>query len=585
MTDMAPHVQDDDHILDRVYQIAIDPSYLDEFIEYWAAADQRSDLGGTAPFEQIDDRHLTRAQLLLQQGGDTRPDLASYLYPYEGLAALIVNGAAQIAAANHAAQISFRAQPQDYLNDLHLPSDMRQALIEATQEVMFRQNAGEKLLKVDVSDKQGVMLFRITRIEDLTAQGPLALIVSTHFHMRDALADLLRDVFQLTQAEQDIVQHLTQGQTLKQIAQARGVSDGTLRGQVKSIFAKMNVKSQADIVRLAMTLNRFPKSAEATTLAKDRSPAKITANWLDAEVWKPLAEINLPDGRRLTYHDMGPRAGHPILLSHMGSCMVRWPRSMLTLAYEKKLRIICPVRAGYGHSTAHTPASDPFQATRADALALLDHLGIDRLPFAVQGSDLPLGLDLAAHHRDRISALIFIGGQLKLPGGRAIHGAGRWQRFFVSMAERAPNMVHFASRAVMAMCRRIGPEAMLRQLCKDAPADLALIQSPEMREVMVANIGLMAGKSTNAATAFAREYIAFQQDWTGQMMALQDLPMHMLMADQDPTIDLTALPQFRRAYPWIEFQVMADAGLGLIYQKPKEIITLMAEKAAMAARP
>jgi hypothetical protein len=45
------------------------------------------------------------------------------------------------------------------------------------------------------------------------------------------------------------------------------------------------------------------------------------------------------------------------------------------------------------------------------------------------------------------------------------------------------------------------------------------------------------------------------------------------------------LPQFRRAYPWIEFQVMADAGLGLIYQKPKEIITLMAEKAAMAARP
>ena len=69
------------------------------------------------------------------------------------------------------------------------------------------------------------------------------------------------------------------------------------------------------------------------------------------------------------------------------------------------------------------------------------------------------------------------------------------------------------------MSRRIGPEAMLRQLCKDSPADLAIVESEEIRPVLVANISLMASNSTNAAGAFAMEYIAFQKDWSPLMMA------------------------------------------------------------------
>ena len=135
----------------------------------------------------------------------------------------------------------------------------------------------------------------------------------------------------------------------------------------------------------------------------------------------------------------------------------------------------------------------------------------------------------------------------------------------------------------MAMCKQIGPEAMLRQLCKDSLSDLALLEVDEMKQVLVANISLMAGKSTNAARAFAMEYIAFQKDWSGQVMATRHIPVRIFLAEEDPTMDLSALPKLKTIYPWIEFDVMAQAGLALMFQKYNELVPVIAEAAARAS--
>ena len=166
---------------------------------------------------------------------------------------------------------------------------------------------------------------------------------------------------------------------------------------------------------------------------------------------------------------------------------------------------------------------------------LLKSLGIAQLPYAVQGSDFPFAADLISKHPEQVTELISIGGRPCLPGGLNVDGSGRWQKFFVSMARNAPHMVQFASKAVMAMSRQIGPEAMLRQLCKDSPSDLALLDTEEMKQVLVANIRMMAEKSTNAAGAFAMEYAAFQVDWSDRMMATRKIPVQIFLAEEDPT--------------------------------------------------
>ena len=579
---------DRDLVLDRIYQIALEPSSLEDFIDFWHDSELANQFNGTevrnpGEFDKSYKIHLERAQTILQRSETARPDMNEYLQPYDSLAAFVVSGSLHVEASNQGALSAFGVRPGDSLDQIGLPLEMRAALLSATQEVLSKSKNSEKLLKAELASKSGAMLFRIMRITKMFEDGHAALIVSTHFYWRETIATLLGSVFHLTEAEQNVARLLVEGKNTKSIAAARNSGEGTVRGQIKSIIGKMNLRSQTDIVRLVMTLGEFPKSAVGEEEAVELAVPGLSNNWLETQVWKPFKSIIVEDGRTLTYHDMGPLAGNPVLFSHMGSCMARWPRSMIRLAFEHNLRIICPMRAGYGQSDSLDLNADPFDAVCKDSVFLLKSLGIARLPYAVQGSDFPFAADLISKHPKLVSELIGIGGRPCLPGGLNVDGAGRWQKFFVSMAQNAPHMVQFASKALMAMSRRIGPEAMLRQLCKDSPSDLALLDTEEMKQILVANISLMAEKSTNAARAFAMEYIAFQVDWSDRMTATQNIPVQIFLAEEDPTVDLGAIPKLREAYPWIEIEVLQKAGLALIYQKPEKLIPLMAEAAKRTA--
>lgn len=588
MTVTPPEDFDHDEMVNRIYEIALEPASLDEFIEFWHDTGLLTRIADDGDVRAaLDERmapHIKRAEVFLQRGQDARPDLAEYLEPYNNLGAFVVSSTLRIEVANSGGLAAFDAKAGDDLDNINLPDTIRQALVEATTQVLRAQPSGEKLLKVDLDSKNGSLLFRITQLDQQLENGPAALVISTQFHWQDSASELLGNVFQLTSAEQSIVRLLADGGTPKRIATVRNTSEGTVRGQIKAIAAKMNVRGQGDIIRLAMAFNKFSNRAGRDGNGQPLMAPALSRNWLEAEVWKPFKSVTLPDHRQLTYNDMGPATGNPVLLSHMGSCMARWSRSMIKMAFETNLRVICPLRAGYGHSDKVAPTADPFETARNDCTFLLESLRVPRAPYVVQGSDLPLAVDMVAHKPNVISELIAVGGQLRLAGDQHFDGKGKWQNFFVAIARNTPNMTQFAAKAVMAMSRRIGPDAMLRQLCKDSKADLATLDVDEMREVLVENLKLMAGKSTNAAGAFAMEYVAFQQDWSPLIQATRDHKVRMFLADQDPTIDLEKIPNFQAAYPWIEFKILPDAGLALMYQKAEELIPLISKAAQDATQ-
>ena len=124
---------------------------------------------------------------------------------------------------------------------------------------------------------------------------------------------------------------------------------------------------------------------------------------------------------------------------------------------------------------------------------------------------------------------------------------------------------------------------MLRQLCKESPSDLALLEDPEMMPVLVSNLSLMSGKATDAAGAFAAEFIAIQRDWSGQMAALRETPISVFLAAEDHTFDFGALPALKAVYPWVSFEVMQGAGLALMFQRFKDLIPEMASAARRAS--
>jgi DNA-binding CsgD family transcriptional regulator len=63
-------------------------------------------------------------------------------------------------------------------------------------------------------------------------------------------AAILRNAFGLTPTEVDVAQQIATGRDLTEIAQKRGVSLGTLRVQLRSIFSKTSTNRQGQLVAL-----------------------------------------------------------------------------------------------------------------------------------------------------------------------------------------------------------------------------------------------------------------------------------------------------------------------------------------------
>ena len=69
--------------------------------------------------------------------------------------------------------------------------------------------------------------------------------------MREALLEVRERLEQLTNRERVVLGHLMKGRAVRQIAGLSTVSEATVRTQVKSILAKLEVSSQLAAVGMA----------------------------------------------------------------------------------------------------------------------------------------------------------------------------------------------------------------------------------------------------------------------------------------------------------------------------------------------
>jgi pimeloyl-ACP methyl ester carboxylesterase len=112
--------------------------------------------------------------------------------------------------------------------------------------------------------------------------------------------------------------------------------------------------------------------------------------------------MTLPDGRSLSYADVGPVGGPVVLYCHGA------PSSRLDLVafhdvlLALEVRVVCADRPGYGRSSPQPGRR--LEDWPADAAALADHLGVER--FAVMGASSggPYALACAALLADRVAS-------------------------------------------------------------------------------------------------------------------------------------------------------------------------------------
>jgi 3-oxoadipate enol-lactonase len=115
----------------------------------------------------------------------------------------------------------------------------------------------------------------------------------------------------------------------------------------------------------------------------------------------------------LHHEDAGPRDGPPVLLAgSLGTTLRMWDPQLDTLRVRH--RTIAYDHRGHGQSPV-PPGPYDIGDLAADALALMDHLGLERTSFAGESIGGMVGMWLAIHAPERIDRLVLLCTSAYLP--------------------------------------------------------------------------------------------------------------------------------------------------------------------------
>ena len=561
-------------IIDHLYQVAIDPERFETFLDLWEekiAPQRRSRKGREEQplFNDIEiEMHAERAGLVLDKVDNrSRHDiLESIVAAINPSAAFILNADAVIAAVNQSAKLVFGIKAGTPVSSLDISRSQSDSIRSEADKICAGINGATTLLRFSPDQAGNTIVFRMRKLNLPAQEGAFVLVVSSELAWPDALGPTMQEAFGLTAAETEIVKALTEGISLRDIAARRGRSPATVKTQLRSILSKTDTHSQADIVRLTLGLMDVVSATEtrsqktATQTGQPRQLLNIGFN-----------SLKRSGNRQVDYLVLGDPNGKPVLYLHFDFGLTRLPASAETHAAQNGIRIIVPVRPGFGHTTNISDRSQLINTIVGDTLAVMDQCSVGRCPIICSGADSFFAYHLVNAHPDRFNAILnaSAGFPVFLPG--QYERMEKWHRFILANARYAPNVLPFLVKAGFSLAKRIGKRGFLGVVYAKSPADTAVINDPENIEAMLAGSDICLSDWHSAHIAYANEVIIKQADWT-ELVAGCKAPVHVWYGNDDPQVPPQTMHEFMTAFPNIHYQKLENAGQLLLFRHWKTIL-------------
>lgn len=575
----------EDQVINRLYEVAVDPTRYEALLDHWEAlmAPQRatantddSPVPGSFNFEG----HFRRADTVLTHvlSGDAgeKDEPEFILRRIDRAAGFVVDGSLTVTHVNAAASHALGVATGAKVARLALGEGEANVLEGQIARLLASNSAEPVVVRVRAAQADRMILMHL-RVFRPAEKPPFVVALASELGWPEGFGDLLSSAFDLTAAEVEVTRALAEGRGLADIAEIRGRSIETIRAQVKSIMGKTETRSQAELVRLTLsTMEMAQFTGESADELQDRSTGFGTL------IDRPFQAMTLPDGRRMDYLILGDQRGKPIIFFPLDYGLVRWPASAEAAAIRRGLKVIVPVRAGYGLSTPQPRGSAYAAQTAEDAVCLLDHIGVDACPVLTLGSDSLFAVALHAAYPERITALVSCAGVLPLTRPEQYERMDKWHRFILAGARYTPHLLPFMVKAGFALAHRLGKRGFIHAVYGKSPADVQTFEMPEVYEAIVCGSEVALSDTHSAHDAFAREVIAQETgDWTEELALLKraaedgTCPVHFINGLQDPQVPALTLQEFQRDYAWIDFTVHEDAGQLLFFLKWREVLNLI----------
>ena len=214
-----------------------------------------------------------------------------------------------------------------------------------------------------------------------------------------------------------------------------------------------------------------------------------------------------------------------------------------------------------------------------DMRALLDHLGIERLPLVTLGGDSFIAIAFHAAYPERLTGLICCAGVLPLTRAEQYERMDKWHRFILAGARYTPHLLPFMVKAGFALARKLGKRGFVNAVYGKSPADVATFGIDEVYEAIVCGSEVALSEGHSAHDAFSREVIAHETtNWAAEVAALRgSVPVIFLNGLQDPQVPPATLAEYQNDHDWIDFRIYPDAGQLLFFLKWRDVLPLIEE--------
>jgi DNA-binding CsgD family transcriptional regulator len=576
--------------IDRLYDVALDPERFEALLDHWesAVAPLRARVDLSAP-RLLDDpqiaAHFRRATAFLDRAGADEAGtgaggLDAMLAPFDRVAALVLDRGGHVRAANLAARQVLGVATGAGLADLPLHEDDRPALGSALAMLFHDRDKDSAMLRLRGDGPGHLMVLRLQRC---TARDgtDLVLAASNGLRLPEGFCDILRQAFDLTRAEGDILCRLVDCRSVPEIATERGRSPDTIRAQIKSILAKTETHSQLELVRLALSMIDLT----ATTVSAVPAPRGAAVAQPGEAVPAPRSLV-APDGRRVAWIVLGAETGRPLLYLPLDFGLTRWPARAEAEARARNIRVIVPIRPGYTPTDMVARDADYDAALLADTEMILRAEGVARCPVLCLGGDLYYAVRLARRAPERISGIVACAGMLPLTRQAQFERMDKWHRFIMAGAKFTPHLLPFMVKAGFILARRIGKSGFVHAVYGNSPADIATFEDPDVFEAILRGSEVALSATHSAHEAFSRQLVGGQLgDWSADLLALRGaVPIVLLNGAQDPQVPRATYEEFRRDHPWIEYRLFEDGGQLVFFRHWRAALDRLEPLLAQAAR-
>ncbi len=552
-------------IIDRLYDVAVDPIRFEDLVDVWEGRIGPLRKGASDVRPALDDSeiegHFARASLFLDRFEATSGSNGHIeaLAQAGRSAAFVCHADGRIAAANAAARLTFAIAPENALKTLPFEPDDLAELGELIRRVSTGRESLIAVTRLKPAASDGLVVARVLPVKSSNDAG-LALVITSALAWTGGIDGLLQEAFGLTPAETEIVRSIAEGKAVRDIAAERGRSIDTVRTQVRSILAKTETHSQQDLVRLALALLDSAGSEPEQTSAL---PGKLAP--------LPFHTMVMPGARRYDYIEFGAPKGRPLLFLPMDYGFIRWPADTEAEASRRGIRVIVPVRAGFGHSGELPAKVNYTEETARDLSRLLDHLRIVRVPVLSLGADIRYAMQLAVLRPDMVTGILACAGTLPIFTPAQYERMDKWQRFILANARYAPRLLPFLVKAGYALARRIGKEQFLRSVNAGSSGDLAIFDDPLVKEAILAGSEVSLSDWHSAHNAFARECIDSERDWAALVQACP-APVVMLQGVEDPQSPRVTIEEQLAIFPNIQAEFIEGIGQLVFFKERARLL-------------